>query len=123
MNSAATTTTYHNVSDVAGVFHPCSSYFAKALNAKQATIEALKKEKCPKLHKYPKFILHHCMKLLPLLCQPFGFRSCSQQEQTSYKPCMTPQLHYFDYYDTEDGIIFVNCFKHLPDITGNFLLS
>jgi len=68
MNSAATTTTYHNVSDVAGVFHPCSSYFAKALNAKQATIEALKKEKCPKLHKYPKFILHYCMELLPLLC-------------------------------------------------------
>ena len=33
--------------------------------------------------------------------------------QTSYKSCMTPQIHYFDCYDTEDNIIFVDCVEDL----------
>ena len=33
---------------------------------------------------------------------------------------MTPELNYFDCYDTEDDMIFVNCFEHLPDIIGNY---
>ena len=73
-------------------------------------------------NQYPRFIKHHCMKLLLLLCQPFVFHSCSQQEQAPYKPCTTPQFHYFDCYDTEDDIIFVNCFKDLPDFFNNCVL-
>ena len=33
---------------------------------------------------------------------------------------MTPQFHYFDCYDTEDDIIFVNCFKDLPGTFNNY---
>ena len=50
MNSAATTTTHHNVSDVVGVVHLYSSCSAKVLNAKQVTIKTLNK------NQYPKFI-------------------------------------------------------------------
>ena len=108
------TTTHHNVSDAVGVAHPCSSYSAKVSNAKQVTIKAFNK------NQYPNFIRHHCMKLLLLLCQPFGFRSSSQKEQASYKSCMKPQLYYFDCYDTENDIIFVNSSENLPDTFNNY---
>ena len=32
---------------------------------------------------------------------------------------MTPQLNYFDCYDTEADIIFVNCFEDLPGTFNN----
>ena len=55
------------------------------------------------------------------LYQSFGFCSCSQQQQASYKSCMTPQLHYFDCYDTEDDIIFVDCLEDFPVTFKNCL--
>ena len=45
--------------------------------------------------------------------------SLSQQEQeqaSSYKT----QLHYFDCYDTEDDILFVDSLEDLPDIFSNY---
>ena len=58
--------------------------------------------------------------MMPFLRRPFGFRCRFQQEQeqeqaSSYKT----QLYYFDCYDTEDDILFVDSLEDLPDIFSN----